>query len=753
MLIFKKIVMQKFLLTGITILLVYHLSFAQTGDDFFAKKDYRMAIARYEQEVKLKPEKYFKMGQAFFAIKEFDKAIEAIERYKIKYSSGDMALADKWLNLLKRDDEYVEVTNLGNQINSSVSEYFPYVSKDGKRLYLCAANRTGGYGGEDLWYSEKMNDGSWGPAKNMGTELNTSTHECLMTMSGDGSVAILFGNYEGSFGSGDLFYSVKTDKGWTMPCNMGGTINSKDWESQASLSSDGKILLFCSNRAGGFGGGSDIYVSFLSENGWSTPINLGAKINTSGFEGGPSLAADGKTLYFFSNGHFGFGESDLFMARRIGDSWTEWTEPVNLGKYINTMDDDKYLTIPSSGIKAYTVRSNQPDGYGELDIYEFIMPPSMRPEIVVNVYGFVNDEKSKPVPALIRFYDAATGMEYGTAISQSLDGSYRISLPPLKLYNIVIDMKGYLYLTDVLDLTDMSKFMEKEYINNRLGADLNQIRELQQKLAELNQQFLALINENSDNIDEAFKNYDNLIRQYRSEINTLDLKIKKAKLEWLGKEDKIRDIRKDFKLQTIAVGATFELKNIFFDFGKATLKDESKSELDKLVDIMKRSEIVIELGGHTDSIGSDAANLTLSQERVNSVKQYLVNNGINPARIFAVGYGETQPVAPNYTEEGRSKNRRVEVKILQLQLGREGQDVVTDQPEEKIKEENFYFLSTLMRAAKKGGLPSTSPCSDKPVYLVDYKKTPTTTTTTKKTKTVKSKWAEVEKDNFTLIPH
>lgn len=742
--------MRKTLLVFLCVLLLRSIALAQSGDEFFTKKDYRTAIARYEQEVKTKPEKYFKMGQAYFAIKEFDKAIEAIENYKLKYASADKNLADKWLNLLKRDDEYIEVVNAGTNINSPQSDYFPYVSKDGKRLYFCTNGRTGGYGGEDIWYCEKKADGTWGDAQNIGTQLNTSTHECLMTMSGDGNVAILFGNYEGSFGNGDLFYSVKTDKGWTMPCNLGGTINSKDWEAQASLSADGKTLFFISDRAGGYGGGADIYVSVLSEDGWSKPVNLGPKINTSGFEGAPFLAADGKTLYFFSDGHFGFGGQDIFMAKKIGDSWTDWSEPVNLGKYINTLGDDKYLSIPSSGIKAFTVRDGSIDGQGGMDLYEFILPPSMRPEVVVNVYGYVSDENKLPVGSLIRFYDAATGLEQGTAISAFSDGYYRISLPPLKKYNIVIDMKGYLYMTDVLDLTDMTKFMDKEYINSRFGADLDEIKQLQEKLTQLNNQFLALLNENSDNIDGALKNYEELIRQYRSSINALDLKIKKAKLEWMGKEDKIKDIRKDFSLQTIKVGATFELKNIFFDFGKATLREESKTELNKLVDIMKRSEIVIELGGHTDSIGSDEANLRLSQDRVNSVKQYLVDNGVNPDRIMAVGYGETQPIAPNSSEEGRAKNRRVEVKILQLQLGREGQDVVTEQPkEEKKVEESFDFLSTLMKAAKKGGLPTNSPCSDKPIYLTEYKKAPTPTTTPSKTKQRKtSKYLEVEKDNF-----
>ncbi|PKP23242.1 MAG: hypothetical protein CVU05_00345 [Bacteroidetes bacterium HGW-Bacteroidetes-21] len=726
------------------------LLFAQTGDEYFTKKEYASAIARYEQEIKSKPEKYFNLAKAYFAIKEFDKSIAALENYKKLYTSADIALADKWITLLKRDDEYIEVNNSGELLNSPQSDYFPYVSKDGNTLYFTTKDRANGFGGEDIWFCERNSDGTWGKAQNINTQLNTKSHECMMSMSGDGNVSILFGNYEGSFGGGDLFYSVKTEKGWTMPCNLGGTINSKNWQSQASLAADGKTLLFISDVEGGFGGGADIYVSVLSEEGWSKPVNLGPKINTPGFEGWPFLAADGKTLYFFSDGHFGFGGHDIFMAKKIGESWTDWSEPVNMGKYINTLDDDKYLSIPSSGIKAYTVRTNQPEGYGESDIYEFIIPPSMRPEIVINVYGYVTDENKAPVGAVVRFYDSVTGVEQASASSNFTDGLYRVSLPPLKKYNVVIDMKGYLYLTDVIDLTDLSKFTKVEYMNERLAEQLPEIKAMQEKLTALNNQLFSVINENSTNIDNAFKNYDDIIKAYRTNLNSLDLSIKKSKLAWMSKEDKIMDVRKDFQLQTIRVGATFELKNIFFDSGKATLREESKTELDKLVDIMKKSEIVIELGGHTDSIGTDESNIKLSQERVNSVMQYLIDNQIKPERIKAVGYGESQPLASNSTDEGRQKNRRVEVKILQLQLAREGQDVYTDQPKEVKPEEKFDFLSTLQNAAQKGGLPSNSPCSNEVKYLTDI--VPTTTTTdpqyTTPTRTPRSTYSEVERDNF-----
>ncbi|HEY8401912.1 MAG TPA: hypothetical protein VIK89_11655, partial [Cytophagaceae bacterium] len=377
-----------------------HLLYAQqTADKYFESKDYLNASKAYEREVAYKPSSYLNLAKSYFAMQEFDKAIEALKNYRDKYPSADKEYANKFIALLERNDDPTKVTNLGNVINGPKDEYFPVISPDGKILYFTSYDRAGGSGGEDIWYSVKKEDGTWDTPKTF-EQLNTSSHEDLMTISGDGNVAILFGNYVGSFGQGDLFYSVKTETGWTAPCNLGGSINTNSWEAQANLAADGKTMLFCSNRPGGYGQ-EDIYVSTLTENGWSKPINLGPVINTGQREMGPNLAADGKTLYFNSTGHFGFGGSDIFMSKRLDDSWTNWSTPVNLGKYINSLADDRFVSIPATGTKGYTVRTGEPDGFGESDIYQFTLPINMRPETVFNVFGKVTNESDSAVGAII----------------------------------------------------------------------------------------------------------------------------------------------------------------------------------------------------------------------------------------------------------------------------------------------------------------------------------------------------------------
>jgi outer membrane protein OmpA-like peptidoglycan-associated protein len=685
---------------------------AQNGDKFFENKDYRSAVISYEREVSSEPSKYLNLAKSHIALKQFNEASAALRSYKKEYDEADNEMADKLLALVERDDDPVRVSNLGSNVNEEVGEYLPVVSADGKRLYFCSHTRPGGKGGEDIWYCDKQEDGSWSEPKNF-ESLNTSSHEALMSISADGNVAIVFGNYEGSFGNGDLFYSVKTADGWSVPCNLGGDVNTDGWESQANLSADGKTLIFTSSRSGTKGNG-DLWMTQLEPGGWTKPINLGSTINTSGSEGSPQLAADGKTLYFKSNGHFGFGGYDVFVSKRLDDSWTSWSEPKNLGKYINTLENDEYLAIPSSGVKAYVNKSNLPDGYGNSDLYEFILPLDMRPEATINVWGRIYDEKDEDVSAIIRYYDLNTNKEVAQTQSNPNDGIYKTSLPLYKKYQVVIDMKGYLYHTSVLDLTDPEAIWGKEYINDVIGKmRMKKLQELQKEMDKLNSELKALLASNSSDIKPTFEKYQEAVANYNKALAEFENNMFDAKYEWMGREDVRTELRKDYLLQSVTVGASFELKNIFFDFGKATIKDESKLELNKLVDIMKRSRIVIELGGHSDSIGSDEANLKLSQERVNSVKTYLEGEGIDAVRITAVGYGETQPIASNKTEEGRARNRRVEAKITEIL--REGKDEAGEFVENTETEEDFDVLSALQRAARNGGVPEGSYCADKVV--------------------------------------
>jgi len=689
---------------------------AQSGDKYFKDKDYQRAVFAYEREALTTPSMYLNLAKSYFALQNFEKAVEAINLYKTKYSGADITYADQFSELLKRDDELVKVENLGSTINTSDNDFLPRILQDGKTLFFLSRDRTGGAGGEDIWTSSLDENGNWTKPKNLNT-LNTSTNEGVLSISPDEKVAILFGNYAGSFGHGDLFYSVKTETGWSNPCNLGGTINTSHWESLACIGPDGKTLIYSTDI--GDGNGSDLYITFLSENGWSKPLSIGNMINTKGNEKYPFLSADGKTLYFSSDGHFGFGGTDMFMCRRLDDSWTNWSKPINLGKYINTLDDDADLSIPASGKMAYIVRSNAPDGYGASDIYRFLMPFNMRPEQLFKIYGNIYNEKDSASQVNIKFIDMATNTEITKATSNELTGFYQISLPLNKKYLAVIDMKGFLYYSEVIDLTDPDKYRKHYTFQQKITLQRKRLDEIKIHLDSLNTQLNSLNQNNSEKIRETFEQYEKVTKEYKRSIEELDATIYKAKYDWMTENTEDLSLQKDFHVKRAQIGMTFELKNIFFDLGKASLREESKKELDKLYEILNNSEIVIELGGHTDSIGSDEANQSLSQQRVNSVKTYLVEKGINTSRLMAVGYGEKFPIASNSTESGRQLNRRVEVKILKLQQDKEGSDVVTqDDKNRKVETVELKaikkgeMLPVLQAAARKGGLPSGSECNN-----------------------------------------
>jgi len=712
----------------ITLFLFAMIVSAQDGDSYFEDADYYNASRYYEIEVKKSPGKYLNLAKSYFALKQFDKAVKALESYKREYSSADISQANQLIELLQRDDDEVELRPV-TAINSNDHEYSPLISKDGQVLYFVGYDRSGGKGGEDIFYSERQPDGTWGTPKPFDV-FNTDSHETLKAISADNNAVILFGNYPGSFGDGDLFYSINVDGSWTYPCNLGGDINTDNWESQANLSSDGRFMLFASNRSGGQGE-ADIYVSELTDDGWTTPVNLGNTINTSGDERTPFLAADGKTMYFSSDGHFGFGSYDLFVSKRLDESWTKWSKPVNMGKYINTLGGDTYFSIPESGSRAYIVGSGGLETNGSDDVFEFILPPSIRPEALFHVKGTVLDETDSAAAVVIRYIDMEDGKEVAKTISSQQDGTYAVSLPSFRKYQVLIDMKGFLYYSNILDLTDPSQYFKKKTFAEVLGERYELLSESKTRMDGNGEKYGNYLGAGTD--ADMLTNFESLIRlsgQYKKEADEMERILRNARYDYLSELENQREVIQDHDVTRIKVGAKFEVKNIFFDFGKATLREDSKEELDKLYDIMNRSEIVIEFGGHTDNVGSDEANLKLSQERVNSVKTYLVDKGINEARIAAVGYGESQPIADNETDEGRQKNRRVELKITSLRLEREGSDEISsDEEYDGLKEESMLvagkavqedLLEKFRKAAEKGGLPSGSDCGKEATTTNNY---------------------------------
>ena len=347
--------------------------------------------------------------------------------------------------------------NLGGAINSEDDEYLPALTADGQTLIFTrrfprtAATTANSAEEEDFYISTLGDNNAWTKARRMAEPVNSTDNEGAQCISQDGRVMIFTacGRNDG-FGRCDLYMCVRKGTSWSKPRNLGPNINTSAWESQPSLSIDGKTLYFVSDRKGGHGG-MDIWVSRMTATGWSKPVNLGPTINTSGNEMSPFIHYDDQTLYFSSNGHVGMGGQDLFFSRRQADS--TWGKPVNLGYPINTAGDEVNLIVNATGDLAL-FSSDKLGGFGRQDLYAFALPQVARPQAVTYMKGIVTDAKtSKPLAANFKVTDLASGRTVAEAQADPVNGSFIISLPGKHNYALIVTMDGYLFHSENVELT------------------------------------------------------------------------------------------------------------------------------------------------------------------------------------------------------------------------------------------------------------------------------------------------------------
>jgi outer membrane protein OmpA-like peptidoglycan-associated protein/tetratricopeptide (TPR) repeat protein/ribosomal protein L24E len=471
-----------------------------------------------------------------------------------------------------------DLQNIGSNINSAEPEYLPSLTIDGKMLFY---TRRLDFINEDFFYSKKNADG-WDKARPIEGDVNSEMNEGAQNISQDGQWLVFTAcDRRDGFGSCDIYISHFSGESWSSAVNLGGRINSDQWESQPCLSPDKQNLYFSSRRFGGFGG-SDIYVSRMGANGkWGEPENLGPSINSKGDEQSPFIHADNQTLYFTSNLWPGYGENDLFYTRKGPGG--DWSVPVNLGYPINTISNEGSLFIAADGKTAYYA-SNKSDSKGSMDIYSFELREDVRPRKTLWVKGQVFDKKTaKGLPSFIELIDLSSRQPI-SKVQTDEDGRYLVTLPVGKDYAFNVNRKGYLFYSDNFSLSNNPR-------------------------------------------DSSYE--------------------------------------KNIPLQPLEVNATIVLNNVFFDVNKFDLEPQSQVELDKLVQLLKENpSLKIQISGHTDNTGKPADNLALSNNRAKAVVSYLISKGITAQRLSAKGFGETQPVADNKTEDDRAKNRRTEMKVV-----------------------------------------------------------------------------------------
>lgn len=358
-------------------------------------------------------------------------------------------------NVAKEINPKLKVETLGDNVNSEYEEHKPIISPNGKVIYFSRVYHPENTGGakdpEDIWFST-YNDSlkTWNKAENLGTPLNTKQANYISSLTPDGKdmIVMLGGDYEKN--KNGVSISHKTQKGWGKPKKL---LFEKNTNLKTSnyffLANNHKVLLLTMKNGKHY----DMYVSFSKEDSiWTKPISLGFTINTVENEYSPFLAADNRTLYFSSNGYSSFGGTDIFVSRRIGNGWTEWTTPENLGSSINTPHDDEFFTMPLTGDFAYYSRGISNNNQ---DIYQLSIPDFFKPEPVVIIRGKVlNKENNQPIKNVEILYERLDdGIVLGTSETDE-EGNYEIVLPYGENYGFLAEADGYLALSKHIDLSE-----------------------------------------------------------------------------------------------------------------------------------------------------------------------------------------------------------------------------------------------------------------------------------------------------------
>ncbi|MFT4733446.1 MAG: outer membrane protein OmpA-like peptidoglycan-associated protein [Algoriphagus sp.] len=519
--------------------------------------------------------------------------------------SDDPTLIEGKINLAKDIPEDLQKENLGPVLNSIYGEVAPIITPDGNTLYFTRSHHPDNIKDsrnnnaeikQDVWYSNKNAQEKWSSPRNLGRPVNDEDLNAAATASasGDGLFVLNIYNKDGSHQSG-LSRSSLSDGKWSFPSEVKieaydprSVADGKPPTTEFAISHDEKVLIMGLSQRPSFGN-NDLYVSFKQRNGsYSRPLNMGSVLNSADNEGTPFLSADNKTLYFNSEGHPGYGSADIFMSKRLDDSWTNWSEPLNLGPQINSSRWDAFFTIPASGEYAYM--SSDYNSIGREDIFKINLFESIKPEPVVLLSSSVlevGSDKPLTIPLNIKSNNKEINEKGLKMEFDKSSKTYKIILPVGYKYYLNAKASGFIGASDSIDLSD---------------------------------------------------------------------------------ENTYREINKDLYLTPVRAGNKMILANLIFAQGLYDIQKSSHDELGTLIELMKEypsMEVLLE--GHTDNQGDFTLNVELAKDRVDAVKDYLMEvGGIESVRITTKSWGPIKPISSNSTPETRKKNRRVEFTILKM---------------------------------------------------------------------------------------
>jgi OmpA-OmpF porin, OOP family len=365
------------------------------------------------------------------------------------------------INIPKLMAQGILVERLDENVNSDAKELNPILSPDGKTLYFSRRNHPENIGGaadkEDIWFSELDETGNWQKAKNMGAQFNNAGPNFVSAVNAatpDGkSVVMVLGNQYGDDGKmmAGVSISDNINGKWSKPKAL-VIKNDYNYNDRANyfMINNRQVLLMSIEREDSRGS-RDLYVSFQKpDSTWSEPANLGDDINTASEESAPFMASDNETLYFASSGFSGFGGADLYVSKRLDDTWQNWTEPQNLGPDVNSKLDDLFFNIPTNSEYAYYSRGISEENS---DIFRVKLPIYRPPVAMVIVKGKLLDAKTGlPLGAKIIYESLPDGKQLGSVDSDPVTGEYQFKIPAGKQYSVRAEAKDHISETQTIDL-------------------------------------------------------------------------------------------------------------------------------------------------------------------------------------------------------------------------------------------------------------------------------------------------------------
>jgi len=527
---------------------------------------------------------YLKQGkftEAYRQFQEVDPLFDEAFRKSMYYAQLKVQM--DFLGEELGDVQSIEKQKLESPLNEYRLQYFPVLTADGEQILFTKRDGTGNFDKEDIFTAFADGKGSWTQPKSLAQAINSAFNEGTCSVTADGKILIYTScDAPDSQGSCDLYVVYKVNGEWQRPTNMGTKVNSRSWDSQPSLSADGRVLFFSSNRRGGFGGNDIWYTVRQNDGSWSEAKNLGSLVNTPKDEISPFMFFNNEILFFASDGHQGFGGMDIFLSK-VKDGIFQ--KPENLGLPINDHLEQVALFITAKKDYAYYTELTKEDEENDRSLlYRFKFPEEiyLGENLMVTEGKVLNAKTGQPVDATLSLVSLTNDSTLYQFQADGKSGEFTMLYPENAVSGLYVEKKG---------------FLPKIY-----NVDRDKLQ------------------------------------------NVKDLKV---------------------ELTPVAAGEQFVFENVFFEFDKFDLKPESMTSLKRLQKfLLENPNVNIMISGHTDNIGNQGYNQTLSLQRAKSVQDFLVKAGLHHGRVMVEGKGDKEPLVPNSSPENQALNRRITIKIL-----------------------------------------------------------------------------------------